>query len=187
MTDPADQDLRALWQAQEQETDPMTLEQIHALVGKYDRMTRKALWVTPLAIAASSVLCGVLWTQSPDIDVRITLALVFAGTVVTYLMAMRLAFPQRDPAESAGAFLKRRLQAQLRKARGGWLMLLAPLVPGLVACFVVVFRRSHEVFWAPIPLLAVLAPGLLYVILRTRSQGRKIKTDLDELDRLMQG
>ena len=187
MTEPSSPDLKTLWQAQEQETDPMTLDQIHALVGKYDRITRRVLWVTPLGIAASSVICGALLVRSPDVDVRIALALVFAGTIVTYLMAMRIAFPQRDPAESAGAFLKRRLQAQLRKARGGWLLLLAPLVPGMVACFVVAFRRSHEVVWAPIPLLAVLAPGLAYVVLRTRSQGRKIKTDLDELDRLMGG
>ena len=163
----------------------MTPEQIHALVGKYDRKTRKALWVTPLAIAASSALVGTLWMRSPEVDVRIALALVFAGTLVTYMMAMRMAFPLRDAAETAGAFLRRRLQAQLRKASGGWLILLAPLVPGLVACFVVAFRRSHEVIWAPLPLVAVIAPGLLYVMLRTRSQAHKLRADLDELDRLM--
>jgi len=187
MTGLSDPDPKALWQSQGTETDPMTLGQIHALVGRYDRKTRKAVMVIPVAIAVSSVLCGVLWMQSREADVRIALALVFVGTVVTYLMAMRLAFPQRDPAESAAAFLKRRLQAQLRKARGGWLMLLAPMAPGLVACFVVVFRRSHEVAWAPLPLLAVLAPGLLFVSLRTRAQGRRIKADLDELDRLTRG
>ena len=182
---PADQDLKALWQGQDQETDPMTLEQIHALVGKYDRKARKAVIVIPLAIAATSVLVGVLWMQSAEVDVRIALALVFAGTLVTYLTAMGMAFPQRDPAESAGAFLRRRLQTQLRKARGGWLLFLAPLVPGLVACFVVAFRRSHLVIWAPMPLVAVVAPGLLYVMVRTRSQARAFRADLDELDRLM--
>lgn len=185
MTDPAGPDLKSLWQAQDQETDPMTLEQIHALVGSYDRKTRRSAMVAPLATAFSALILGMSWMRAPETDVRIALALCFIGLVVCCMLALRLLLPHRDPAESAGAFLKRRLQFQIRKARGGWLWLLTPLVPGLVACFVVAFKASSKVAWAPVPLLVVVVAGLAFVTLRTRYQARKLEADLNELDRLM--
>ena len=62
--DPSDQVLKTLWQAQEEETDPMTLEQIHAMVDKFDRRTRRAIMAFPLAIAFSTLLIGVSWARA---------------------------------------------------------------------------------------------------------------------------
>lgn len=177
--------LKTLWQSQEQENDPVTLDEIHSMAVKFDRRTRTATIVIPAAIAASALLFGVCWARASALDVHVALALCFAGSMVTYAMAMRQLLVQRDPAESAGVFLKRRMQLQLNKARGGWLLYLAPVLPGLIACFYVAFQRSHDVLWAPVPLLAVIVPGFAFVIVSSRARARKLRTDLDELDRLM--
>jgi hypothetical protein len=185
MTDPASPDLKTLWQAQEQETDPMTLEQIHALVAKFDRKTRRATIVVPLAMVISTLVLGMCWMSAADTDVRVALALCFVGTTGCCMLAMRLLLLQRDPAESAADFLKRRMQTHLRKAQGGWLLYLAPVVPAMIAVLFVAFRRSHALIWAPLLPLVILAAGLGFVAVRTRLQARKLRADLDELDRLM--
>ena len=178
-------DPKTLWQSQDQETDPVTLDQIHSMVSKFDRRTRMATILIPAAITASALLFGISWARASALDVHVALALCFAGSMVTYAMAMRQLLVLRDSTESAGAFLKRRMQVQLSKARGGWLLFLVPVLPGLIACFYVVFQRSHDVFWAPVPLLAVVVPGFAFVIVSSRARARKLRADLDELDRLM--
>ncbi len=183
--DPSDQVLKTLWQAQEEETDPMTLEQIHAMVEKFDRRTRRAIMAFPLAIAFSTLLIGVSWARAVDTDVRVALALCFAGTLGCAMLAMRLLLLRRDSVESAADFLRRRMHTHLRKAQGGWLLYLAPVVPGMIAVLFVAVRRSHALVWAPLLPLAILAVGLGFVAVRTRFQARKLKADLDELDRLM--
>jgi hypothetical protein len=185
MTNPASPDLKTLWQAQEQETDPMTLEQIHALVAKYDNKARRSAIVVPMGVAFSAFLIGTRWMQAPDLGTRIALLLYLAGLAVALIMMVKMLYPQRDAAEPAGDYLRRKLVARLRKARGGWLLLFAPIVPSMVVIFVLQMERSHGLTWLQLAPLAVAAAAVLFCFAQMRAFARKYQADLDELDRLM--
>jgi hypothetical protein len=192
MTDPSEQDLKALWMGQETETDPMTLEQIHALVGKYDRKTRMAGMIIAPSLVVTGALGALAWQTHPDPLGRAGAVLYLLGVTASFLLIARMNFPQRDPAESSGAFLRRRLQRQLAAARGGWLLMLLPVVPAMIVIGLWIFRQppaaSHGPVWAKYLPLVVLAGAWAAVAFNNlRRQTPRIKADLEELDRLMKG
>src|SRR3569833_842189 len=119
-------DPKSLWQDQEPEADMMTLEQIHALVCRYDRKAQRL----GVAIAVVLVMVGAVdvfaWTRSHDWVMAI---LFLGGELAVCLGAYRLNFPDRDPAEPAGAYLRRRLQLKVAHLQGRWLCVALPLLP----------------------------------------------------------
>jgi hypothetical protein len=183
--DPPDQHPKNLWQSQETEADPMTLEQIHALVGKYDKRARRSLTAGAIAIGFAAFLIGTSWIRDPDTSARIALGLYLVGSTVSLILVVRALFPQRDPAESAGAYLRRRLERRLRHLQGGWMLMCAPLLPAVIAMFIVAFLHNHGPAWAPAVPVALVLFGLAVVLPVSSIRARGIKADLDELDRLM--
>ena len=194
MTDPSDQDLKALWAGQEMEADPMTLEQIHGLVRKYDRKMRIALWLILVILLTAGILGGQVWLTHPDPLGRAGAALYLVGMFVSCALIGRVVLAWRDPAEPAGAYLRRRLQRQLANLRGGWVVTLLPIVPGMVVSNLWIFehRGAPQHHPAPLwirylPLVALAAVWLFCFAFIARRSLRTVKADLDELDRLMQG
>ena len=187
MTDPSDQDLKALWKGQETETDPMTLEQIHALTRKYDRKMRIGLWVLPFGLVATGVLGAQAWMTRPDPLGRLGAVLYLLGMMASFALIARVAFAWRDPAEPAGAYLRRRLERQLANLKGGWVLAMLPIVPGMVVIYLWILEHNHGPAWQPWPPLVVMAAVVGFVMIRARRGARRIKADLEELDRLMRG
>ena len=116
-------DPRTLWREQEQETDAVTLDQIHALVSRYDRKMR----FFPLIVAVSLVIVGLIgghqWAGAHDTLDRVLAVLFILGEAGAFIVGYRMAFPRRDPSERFGAYLRRRLQlklAHLPGADGSW-------------------------------------------------------------------
>jgi len=185
MIDPSHQDLRTLWQGQDRETDPMTLEQIHALVGKYDRRTRLSAALLAVMLVFAGFATGARLIGAHDTLDRVGVALYVLGMIVSAALIARMNFPRRDPAESAGAFLKRRLQRRLATARGGWVPILLPILPAAAVIAFWTIEHNRGPAWAPWPPLALFAVVVLFVMVRTRRQARRLEADLKELDRLM--
>jgi hypothetical protein len=181
--DPSGPDPKSLWQDQEPEADPMTLEQIHALVRRYERKARRL----GMAIAVILVLVGAvtvyLWTRSHD---PVMAVLLLGGELVTLLAAWRLNFPSRDPAEPAGAYLRRRLQLKVAHLQGRWLLVVVPLLPVILWMGHVMYERHQA------PVMTRLAPfifivvGFAIVTVRSRQRARKVKADLDDLNGLLE-
>jgi hypothetical protein len=180
-------DPKALWQDQEHEADPVTLDQIHAMVRRYDRKMR----FVPLMIAACLVVVGLLggslWVKAHDTLDRVSAILFILGEAGAFILGYRVAFPRRDPTESAGAYLRRRLQLKLANARGGWMVIVTPVLPFLL---VSIYRGSkhppHGPLLPQIAPVAVLFGAWLAVFLVQRSRAARIgKTELDELEGLM--
>jgi hypothetical protein len=181
--DPLGPDPKSLWRDQEREADPVTLEQIHALVRRYDNKARWRGVVLALALVVVGAAGSAAWSRAHD---PVLAVLFFGGEFATCYMAYRVAFPNRDPAEPAGAYLRRRLQVRLDYLHGGWMWVAAPLLPcvlwgGYVASQLHTLPLSRRL--APFVGMAVC---VVFVSIWSRVRARKIKAHLDELDGLFE-
>jgi hypothetical protein len=187
VADPSGPDPKTLWREQEQETDPVTLDQIHAMMRHYDRKVR----FVPLMIAAFLVIVGLLggnlWARAHDAVDRVSAILFILGEAAAFILGYRVAFPRRDPAESAGAYLRRRLQLKLANARGGWVVILVPVLPFFVLTAYRGIRHPPQGPFLPrIALFAVLlAVWLVVFLVRRRKAELDSKVQLEELETLI--
>ena len=125
-------DPKALWKGLDEEAEAMTLDRIHALVRRYDRRVGFSVAAMAALLLIVGLLGGQALAKAHDTVMRAWGILFIAGEVSVCALAYRVAFPQRDPAEPAGAYLRRRLQIRLDYARGKWLLMIAPLAPFIV-------------------------------------------------------
>jgi hypothetical protein len=185
--DPSGPDPKSLWQAQEQETDPMTLERIHALVRRYDRKMRFVPLMVAVFLVIVGLLGGSLWAKAHDLFDRITTIAFILGEGGAFILAYRIAFPRRDPAETAGAYLRRRLQIKLANARGGWMLILAPVLPFMALSLYKGIKHPPQGPVLPniAPFAVLFAAWLVVFLVRRRKAATSSKAQLDELDRLM--
>ena len=167
----------------------MTLDQIHDLARRYDRKVRFVPLMIGVSLVIVGLLGGVLWAQTPDTLGRVSAALFILGEATCFILGYRMAFPRRDPAESAGTYLRRRLQLKLANARGGWIVMLAPLLPFvLVSIYRVAQHRPAQhgpllLRFAPVAVLAAL--WLVVFLIQRGRAARDSKAQLAELDALM--
>jgi hypothetical protein len=182
VADFAGPDPKSLWQDQDEEADGMTLEQIHALVRRYDGKIK----IQGIILAATLVAIGAVgvtaWIHDHD---PVSALLFFGGELTTCYLVWRLAFPPRDPSEPAGAYLRRRLQLKLAHLQGGWLRAILPLLPYILWMG---YRMSQRHQIAPMARLSpfiLIAVCLLFVAARARVRAPKIKAQIDELDALL--
>ena len=127
--------VRNLWQCQNVEHTPMTLEQIREKARNYQRKIRLRNGVECAAIAATSVFF--VWTiiRIPLAGMRVGAALcVLGGWYVAYQLHRR-AWPRIAPADLALTncmeFHRGELVRQRDYLRGIWRWYLGPFIPGL--------------------------------------------------------
>jgi len=127
--------VRNLWQCQNVEHTPMTLEQIREKARDYQRKIRWRNAVEYAAIAATSIFF--VWTifRIPLAGMRVGAALcILGGWYVAYQLHRR-AWPRIAPAGLAlancVAFYRGELVRQRDFLRGIWRWYLGPFVPGL--------------------------------------------------------
>jgi hypothetical protein len=177
---------KALWQDQEPETDPVTLDHIHDLARKMDRKAR----FTPALIAVSLVITGLLtgrlWTIARDGPQHVAAILFVAGEMGCFLVIYRSIFPSRDPAMPAGAFLRHRLKRTLYYLRGGWALALLPILPFVLVEAYNIFGNGHGPPWAKLAPFVIFAALAVVVALRARIGAREARAELQDLDALLE-
>jgi hypothetical protein len=175
-------DPKTLWREQEQETDAMTLEQIHALVRRYDsKATRQGIALAVCLVAIGAV-GTTAWIRDHD---PVTAILFFGGELTTIYQVWRMAFPPRDPSEPAGAYLRRRLQLKLAHLQGRWLLVMLPLAPYVLWLGYLMYQRHQTPPMVRLAPFIIIAVGLLFVAARVRRRAPQIKAQIDELDGLL--
>lgn len=176
-------DPKSLWQDQEPEADPMTLEQIHALVRRYDRKARRLGVAIAVILVVVGGVTAFLWVRSHD---PVMALLLLGGELATLFCAWRLNFPDRDPAEPAGAYLRRRLQLKVAHLQGRWLWVALPLMPVMLWMAHVMYERHQLPIMTRLTPFIVVLVGFALVAVRARQRARKVKADLDELNGLLE-
>ena len=190
-------DLQALWQAQPQESDPMTLEHIQAISRRLDRQTQWALIMTLLAVAVGFFVIGLGWQSTGDLLTRVTYVLCAAGLVGCAAVTYRVIHLRRDPTEPGGMFLRRRLESNLSMSRGqGMWLILLPMAPGFATLCALTARNAarnphpHH-FTGPqlalnlLPLVLLAAAWCVTLLIIQPRAIRRLRRDLDELNAAM--
>ena len=200
MSDPSSEheDLKALWQGQPKESDPMTLEHIQAISRRLDRNELRTMLVMFVTAVLASFVVGQQWQRTDDALMRamwVLYGLGLAGCLATYAVMMRI---KRDPTEPGGLFLHRRLERSLGLARGKNLLGLLPMVPWFVAMMALWFTKRWQpppttaphltpaqvaLNWLPVVALAAAWLGVM-LYYQPRAM-RRLRQDLDDLDASM--
>jgi hypothetical protein len=199
VSDPSSEhdELQALWQAQAQESDPMTLENIQAISRRLDRQTQLRTAILFVMVGVAFFITGQGWQGTHDPLTRATFVLYAAGILGCVSVAYRITNLRRDPTEPGGAFLRRRLEHRLGMGGGrGAAMVLAPVAPAVVAMCAVMIRNAGRaqhlrpvtgaqlaLNLLPLVLLAA-AWAVMLLIIRPRAI-RRLRRDLDELNAAM--
>jgi hypothetical protein len=199
MSDPSSEhdELQALWQAQPQESDPMTLENIQAIDRRLDRRAQQRAIVLFLMVGLAFFITGQGWQGAHDLLTRAMYVLYAAGMMGCAYVAYRITNLRRDPSEPGGTFLRRRLEHSLRMGGGkGAGLILLPFAPAVVAMCAVLIRKASiappsghlsgaQMVWNWVPLV-VLAAAWIVVLLIIRPRAiRRLRRDLDELNAAM--
>jgi hypothetical protein len=183
--DPSGPDPKSLWQDQERETDPVTLDQIHAMVRRWDQRTRRAAVATVVILMFVVLVAAETWNRARDLVGLLYAVTLILGEAATFFLAWKMLYTARDPAEPAGAYLQRRLLLRLKYLNGGWLIAIAPLAPPVILAQYFMLTHNQG------PWLQRLAPSLIvivivaYVLARVRQRRKQVQSQLDELEGLM--
>ena len=178
-------DPKALWRDQEQESDPVTLDQIHTMVRRYDSRAQRAAVVIPAILLLVGFVGGVTWIRANDLAGHVMAVALVLGEATTFFIVRRMLYLPRDPAEPAGVYLHRRLLRRLAYLKGRWMIAVAPLVPAMVLAQYFVLTHGHRsLLLRASPTLIVIA-AIVLVRLLGRDRTRKVRALIDELEGLM--
>jgi hypothetical protein len=185
MADSTGPDPKSLWMDQDQEADPVSLERVHAMIRRYDSRMRISVAIFAVMLVVIGVMGGELWAKARDAFGRVWAILFVGGELGVCVLSYRIAFPARDPAEPAGAYLRRRLQIRLRQARGGWLLIASPLTPFILFGLYAALASDRGLLWVRLAPFAVFAVTVAFVAARMRRRAGQIQARIQELDELL--
>ena len=185
--DPASLGAKALWQGQDMQGG-VKVDDIHALMRGY-RARLFRLRAALVAVALVGVAAGAPALLSPHATplMRLSGVLFMAGFLVFGVRGW-LRFRPADPGADARACLdalRGRLFMRRREVRGGWIVTMAPILPGFIvglAAIVSADPRMALVRLAPIGGAAVVW-SVVFVV-RLRQQSAAIDRELAALDEM---
>jgi hypothetical protein len=178
-------DPKALWRDQDQEADPVTLDQIHAMVRRYDSRTRRAILAFPIILMAAAFVSGELWIKARDPMGQVLAVVTLLGEAATAYIVWRMLYPARDPAEPAGAYLHRRLLRRLAYLKGRWMLAAAPLIPSLVLAQYYALTHGQRPWPVRVAPLVILIAVMAFIRWRLRGRRRRLEAQIDDLEGLM--
>jgi hypothetical protein len=192
MSDESSQDRRMneLWQSQPTEGVRMSVEQIQASAGKFQRKIQFRNVREYFGAAAVLVFAGFEFWHAGDLLVRIGFGLIAAGTfyLVWHLLSRgsTRTLPEDRGRSSFIEFQRGELTRQRDLLTSVWRWYLGPLVPGM-AVLLVAFARAnpghikHPSF-VVVPEAIFFAACFLAIAKLNATAARRLQRQIDELD-----
>jgi hypothetical protein len=187
---PQDRELKELWQNQKTEGVRMSVAEIQASAGRFQRRIQGRNLREYVAAAAVVVFFAFEFWRAGDVLVRAGFALLIAG--MCYL-AWQLhargswsALPRDAGLSTYVEFKRRELERQRDALSSVWRWYLGPLVPGLVV-LMIAFGRANPGhlphMWLAVGVYGAAVAALFIWIGRLNSAAaRKLQKEIDELD-----
>jgi hypothetical protein len=188
MSQPPDDNLKALWRGQETETTTMTVEAIRALARNHGAHVRDKFLMGAVLVAIEALFFGVMAWRAPNNVARVGDVMVLAG-LAWMIWRLQARLPGSLPAAGASAetlidFHRAELQ---RQGRGyGDLMLIAgPMILGLlVLIYGMALTRPEAGLRNVGPILVLLGVWFVAAWFVQRRQARGLQDQIEELDRM---
>jgi len=192
MSDESSQDrrMKELWQSQSTEGVRMSVEQIQAVAGKFQRRIHWRNVREYVVAIAVVVFSGYEFFRAGDLLVRIGFGLIIAGTA--YLIWHLLSegswrpLPEDAGLSSCIEFQRRQLVQQRGLVSSVWRWYLGPLIPGM-AMLLVAFGRANPGH-VKYPALVVLPEAIFFAVIcvaiakLNANAARRLQRQIDELD-----
>jgi hypothetical protein len=184
------EDPKRLWQDQPKEGPEMGLEQVQTRLRQYRmRALRSRVLIVLVAMGAVGIALAVR-SASLEPGGLIGDLLMLGGILVVMAMAWRRTSPppRGDDAAAGVAYLRARLLERRRAARGGWVLLIAPIIPGIVVRLAALSSAAGAQWWPRMgPILGLVGLWIVLMLLIQWRQGAKVSAEIGELDRLNLG
>lgn len=178
-------DLKALWRRQPLEEREMDIQDLRASARTQLARIRRARILLVLGALAGASLAVCQAVFAPTGLLRVGEILLAGGFVVLLAVGWRrLALPPPDTAEACMAFLRESLIRRRNAVRGGWLTLIAPLLPGLGVNLVALAIASEGKWLRLAPIAAVLALWLVILLAIQAREASRVSAEIAQLDRL---
>ena len=186
-----DRQMREIWQGQPTEGVRMSVEQIQASAGSFQRNIQWRNAREYVAAIAVVVFFGWEYSRTPDLPARIGFGLMIAG--MFYMVWVLLSRGSGRPLpEDAGRssfieFQRSELVRQRDLLRGVWRWYLGPLIPGLAVLLATSFNHAIQAGHA-FPVVFVALFGVLVaavfvgIAMLNGKAARKLQRQIDELD-----
>jgi hypothetical protein len=187
---PQDRHMRELWQSQQTEGVHMSVEQIRASAGKFQRRIQGRNLREYIAAAVVAVFFGFEFWRAGDPLARTGFGLVIAG--MCYLVwhlhtnGSSSSLPEDVGISTCIQFQRRELLRQRDLLTGVWRWYLGPLIPGL-AVLLVAFGRANPGHLKH-PALVVVPEAIFFALIflaiaiMNSHAARKLQRQIDELD-----
>ena len=186
MTQPPDNDLKALWKGQETETKPMSVDAIRARAARY---TNKLRWIFLFGFTlmlAEILIFGRYALTLPTMASRIGMLAILVG--LGWMIArFTIRWPGRLPdAKASGGSVLEFHRAELQRQRETFtdlLIMVGPMLLGIVIFVVAtMFARPHPSVINSAPILAMIALWLVGAWWLARRGERRRQQRLKEID-----
>jgi hypothetical protein len=180
-------DPKQLWRAQPNDGPDMGLDLVRRRVAAQSARVVRSRWILgAIALAGVMLSSAAAYTLHQPL-LRLGELLLAAGFVGVFLVgwSRTMTASSSDEASECVAYLRDRLIAQRRFNRGGWVLMVAPLLPGLVVLLGGQFWLAGGALLprlGPVVLLLLVWGGAMLIGLRRAR--RRVKVEMAELDRL---
>jgi hypothetical protein len=165
MTQPPDDHIKALWQGQETETKPMSVEAIRARAARFATWRRLAILFGFTLMLAEIVVFGRYILIIPDPGARIGFIAILVG--LGWMIARySLLLPRRFPnAKASGESILEFHRTELERTRatfGSMLVMAGPMLLGVIIFVIAVaITHPHRSFLNAAPVLALMGLWLV--------------------------
>ncbi|MBL8178671.1 MAG: hypothetical protein JNK48_28615 [Bryobacterales bacterium] len=175
--------LRQLWQSQEEQSQPMELEELRRKAAEFDARIRRRNWREYYAALFVAACCvGMLVARTPW-HIRAGALLLLAGIalVCAHLYRKGSAEPLQHGATVSRDWYRKQLERQRDLLRGVWKWYLGPMTPGL-AMWLAGGLWEHPERWGRSAISGGIAAAVFLAVGRLNAHAaRKLDKELDSL------
>ena len=176
-------ELKALWQQQPSEGTEMDVERLRARVHHQLARVRRARILLILGTMVGMVMAAYQTASAPTALLRLGEGLLAGGFLFFLALSWRrLAVNSPETTEACVAFLRESLTRRRDAARGGWIVLAAPLLPGLGVTVAALAVASGQRWLQLAPIAALVVLWLAIMMVLQAREASKVAAEIADLN-----